>query len=52
LTLVRVRAKSLLPCIILHTAINGIQSVYLILEPYLGVDNAAQQQAALFNLLK
>lgn len=35
LTLVRVRTTSLLPCIILHTLFNGIQSVILILEPYL-----------------
>jgi len=51
LTLVRVRAKNLYPCIILHTAINGIQSVYLILEPYLDFNNAAEQHAALFNNL-
>jgi membrane protease YdiL (CAAX protease family) len=33
LTLIRVRAKSLLPCIVLHTIFNGAQSVLLILEP-------------------
>jgi membrane protease YdiL (CAAX protease family) len=37
LTLIRVRAKNLLPCIVLHTIFNGAQSVLLILEPYLKV---------------
>ncbi len=35
LTLVRVRTKNLLPCIILHTIFNGIQSLLLILQPYI-----------------
>ncbi|CAN5387830.1 hypothetical protein BH10ACI1_BH10ACI1_13540 [soil metagenome] len=35
LTLIRVRTKNLLPCIALHFAFNGIQSVILIAEPYL-----------------
>jgi uncharacterized protein len=35
LTLIRVWTKNLLPCIILHFVFNGIQSVILILEPYL-----------------
>lgn len=35
LTLIRVWTKNLLPCIILHFVFNGIQSVLLILEPYL-----------------
>lgn len=35
LTLVRVKSKNLLPCIILHTMFNGIQSIFLIAEPYL-----------------
>jgi len=39
LTLVRVRTKNLLPCIALHTAFNGIQSLVLILEPYLKSNN-------------
>ncbi len=34
LTMVRVKTGSLLPCILLHFLINGIQSVGLILEPY------------------
>lgn len=35
LTLIRYRTKSLLPCIILHTLINGIQSLVLVLSPWL-----------------
>ncbi len=35
LTLVRVKSKNLLPCIILHTIFNGLQSLVLILEPYI-----------------
>lgn len=35
LTLIRVKAKNLLPCIILHTIFNGFQSLVLILEPFL-----------------
>ncbi len=35
LTLVRVKSENLLPCIILHTIFNGVQSILLIAEPYL-----------------
>lgn len=35
LTLVRVKTDSLLPCVILHTIFNGLQSLFLVLEPYL-----------------
>ncbi len=52
LTLVRARTKNLLPCIILHTLINGIQSLILILEPYINFDNITEQHAALFHLWK
>lgn len=34
LTLVRVYSKNLLPCIILHTIINGIQSIFLITQTF------------------
>ena len=34
LTLVRVRTGNLLPCIVLHTIFNAVQSVLLIIEPY------------------
>jgi membrane protease YdiL (CAAX protease family) len=49
LTLIRVKTGNLLPCIILHTVFNGIQSIMLILEPYLREQpNQATQQAAAF----
>lgn len=35
LTLIRVRTKNLLPCIVLHTVFNGLQSLILIFEPFL-----------------
>jgi uncharacterized protein len=35
LTLIRARTDSLLPCIVLHTIFNGIQSALLLAEPYL-----------------
>jgi membrane protease YdiL (CAAX protease family) len=34
LTIVRVATGNLLPCIILHTFFNGVQSIFLLLEPY------------------
>lgn len=36
LTLIRVWTKNLLPCIVLHLVFNGIQSVLIVLEPYVG----------------
>jgi len=35
LTLVRAKTGNLYPCIVLHTVVNGIQSIVLIAEPYL-----------------
>lgn len=35
LTLVRVKTGNLIPCIVLHTVVNGIQSAFLIAQPYL-----------------
>lgn len=53
LTLVRVRTNNLLPCIVLHTAFNGIQSVFLILEPYLqNLSKTQEQPAFIFHLFK
>lgn len=47
LTLIRVKAKNLLPCIILHTIFNGFQSLLLILEPFLSnITNSTEQKAA------
>lgn len=52
LTLVRVRTKNLLPCIILHTLFNGIQSLLLILQPYLENTGTQEKAAAFVHLLK
>ena len=38
LTLIRYRTKSLLPCIILHTLFNGIQSLAILLDPSLSTN--------------
>ncbi|HEY0428444.1 MAG TPA: CPBP family intramembrane glutamic endopeptidase [Pyrinomonadaceae bacterium] len=35
LTLIRARTGNLLPCIVLHTVFNGIQSILMILMPYI-----------------
>jgi membrane protease YdiL (CAAX protease family) len=35
LTLVRAYTKSLLPCFVIHLVFNGLQSLYIILQPYL-----------------
>ena len=52
LTLVRVKTRNLLPCIILHTVFNGIQSIFLILQPYIDLENASKQAASFIYLLK
>ena len=52
LTLIRVRTKNLLPCIVFHTVFNGIQSVILILQPFLNLNAADEHHAALFHLWK
>lgn len=48
LTLVRVYSKNLLPCIILHTVINGVQSIFIVLQTFLPDANAA----AIIHVLK
>ncbi len=35
LKLIIVITKNLLPCIVLHTVFNGVQSVLLVLQPFL-----------------
>lgn len=35
LTLVRYKTDNLWPCIVLHTIVNGLQSIFLVLQPYL-----------------
>jgi len=47
LTAIRVISKNLLPCIILHTLFNGLQSVILILEPYLKSLDGPEETAAI-----
>lgn len=53
LTLVRVKTGNLLPCIVLHTVFNGIQSIVLILQPYLeNLSKTPEQPASIFHFLK
>lgn len=52
LTLVRVRTGNLLPCIALHTVFNGIQSLLLVLQPYLDFENTAKQAVHIIHALK
>ncbi len=48
LTMIRVKTDNLLPCIIMHTVFNGIQSVLLLIEPYLPkVESNVPEQATL-----
>jgi len=51
LTSIRVWSGNLLPCIILHTLFNGLQSIILILEPYLK-SGEGQGETAFFHFLK
>ena len=48
ITLVRVKSNNLLPCIILHTIFNGVQSALLIAEPYLRQDFPEDQPQSAF----
>lgn len=48
LTLIRVKTDNLLPCIVMHTIFNGIQSAALILEPYLPKSDLQIEQKAAF----
>lgn len=38
LTLIRAFTNNLLPCVVLHTIVNGIQSIFLVAEPWLPKD--------------
>jgi membrane protease YdiL (CAAX protease family) len=49
LTLIRVRTNNLLPCIILHTIFNGIQSLSLIFFQDLAIDQPKTAFFQLFN---
>ena len=54
LTLIRVRTDNLLPCIILHTVVNGVQSLLLLLYPYIEryVETHPSQAASLIQIFK
>lgn len=52
LTAMRVRSKNLLPCIILHTLFNGIQSIFLILGTMSGELDMLPDPGAVVQLLK
>ncbi len=52
LTGLRVVSKNLLPCIILHTIFNGIQSILLIAQPWFEHPATQEQTASFLNLFK
>ncbi len=52
LTAIRVKTNNLLPCIILHTLFNGIQSVGLLLGPYAKPSEIPDPTAIIFHLFK
>ena len=52
LTSVRVYSGNLWPCIVLHTIFNGLQSVFLIIEPYVPKPPTPEQAAAILDLLQ
>lgn len=52
LTAVRVMSNNLLPCIILHTLFNAMQSLFLILEPYLKNLGDQEHTTAIQHLFK
>lgn len=47
LTLIRVKSDNLLPCIILHTIFNGVQSLLLVAESLINKSNPADPAPAL-----
>lgn len=47
LTAIRVKTDNLLPCIIFHTLFNGLQSLFLILEPFINLEELQKQTASL-----
>jgi membrane protease YdiL (CAAX protease family) len=52
LTAIRVKTNNLLPCVILHTLFNGIQSLLLIARPEATLSTIPDQAAAFMYLLK
>lgn len=53
LTMLRVYTKNLLPCIVLHTIFNGIQSLLLVLEPFVRdlTKQSPEQTASIFQFI-
>ena len=51
LTLIRAGTGNLLPCIVLHTIFNGVESVLLILEPFIQAPNATPDPTGLIHFL-
>lgn len=52
LTSIRVKSGNLLPCIVLHTLFNGLQSVFLLLEPLIKTADVSEPAASILHLLK
>ena len=52
LTSIRVKTKNLLPCIILHTLFNGVQSFLLIIEPLTKSADVSEPAAVILHLIK
>jgi membrane protease YdiL (CAAX protease family) len=50
LTMIRARTGNLLPCIVLHTVFNAMQSILLILEPYINTAKPVVDPTAAFLL--
>jgi len=52
LTFIRVRSGNLLPCIIMHTIFNAVQSLGIVIESFTRTANVPEPAAALLHLLK
>jgi membrane protease YdiL (CAAX protease family) len=53
LTLVRARTGRILPCVVIHLIFNGVQSVFIIFQPYLdNLQRAREQKAALTSFIE
>ena len=52
LTSIRVKTGNLLPCIILHTVFNGLQSILLIIEPLTKSADVPEPAAMILHLIK
>ncbi len=55
ITLVRAKTDNLLPCIAIHMAFNGLQSILLLLEPFItlpeGLGTTPEKTASIFSFL-